>query len=68
MPFPQREFFFAVAEEAQEVSYLAASARISSFQRSVGTDICSLYVQPLHCASAFFATALSVNWQQGKPV
>ena len=67
MPFPQRESFFAVPEESQEASYLAASARISNFRRSVGMGICSVYVPKLHCASVFFATALSANWQQGKP-
>jgi hypothetical protein len=30
-PFPPNEFFFAVPDDAQEASYFAASARISSF-------------------------------------
>src|SRR5690606_6802258 len=44
IPLPPRLLRLAVPDEAQEASYLAASARISSFCIRVSATICSLYV------------------------
>lgn len=53
-PFPVRLERFAVPDEAQEASYFAASARISSFVDNERLDICSLCV-PIWQKSSPFA-------------
>ena len=45
IPLPSRLLRFDVPDDAQEASYLAASARIASFSRVSSCAICSIYVR-----------------------
>lgn len=51
MPFPPLLDRLLVPDDAQDASYLAASARISSLSRMDRMDICSIYVHYRSSAS-----------------
>src|SRR5687768_12776071 len=56
IPLPPRLSRLAVPEEAQEASYLAASARMASFCCMSSWGICSIYVLS-GCRSSLFEPA-----------